>query len=254
MPSTAVSAGNEVLTFNLGGTFNVDKVYYWTYERDGDRNLRTFNISYSTDGGATYSTPVSAASLNMADWAIGGSARAPSFARTATFDTLSGVTNIRFSNLQNHGDTQYFALYEIRFGSASGGPTSDYATWSGSAPADGDANGDGVSNAVAYALGAADANENALGLLPTFNNNDPDNFVFAFNRSDAAEADTTTTITVEYGSNLSGWTTAVHGVGGVSIDDSGASVDGLTPVIVSIPKSLAAGDKLFARLNVEVNP
>ena len=40
----------------------------------------------------------------------------------------------------------------------------------------------------------------------------------------------------------------------MTVDDSGASVGGLTPVIVTIPKSLAVGGKLFARLNVEVNP
>ena len=114
--STAAAGGTETLTFSLGAAFDVNEVYYWTYERDGDRNIRTFDISYSTDGGATFSTPVSAASLNMADWAIGGSVRDPSSVRTATFDTLSAVTDIRFSNLQNHGDAQYIALYELRFG------------------------------------------------------------------------------------------------------------------------------------------
>ena len=126
-----------------------------------------------------------------------------------------------------------------------------YATWSGGAAADGDANGDGVTNAVAYALGASNVNENAIGRLPGFNNSDPSNFVFTFNRSDAAEADTSTTITVEYGSDLSGWTTAVNGVGGVSIDDSAVPSAGLHTVVVTIPKS---GGKLFARLKVVVSP
>lgn len=125
--STAVAnkgtANDEVLEFDLGGTFDVDKVYYWTYERDGDRNIKTFDISFSTDGGTTFSAPVSAASLNMSDWAIGGSDRDPSFARTATFDTLTDVTDIRFSNITNHGDTQYYALYELRFGEADEQPT-----------------------------------------------------------------------------------------------------------------------------------
>ena len=53
--------------------------------------------------------------------------------------------------------------------------------------ADGDANGDGVQNAVAYALGAADVNENAIGLLPTFDNSsDPTYFIFTYDRNDAA--------------------------------------------------------------------
>ncbi len=129
-----------------------------------------------------------------------------------------------------------------------------YAGWSGGATAEGDANGDGVPNAVAYALGAADVNEDATGLLPAFDASDPDDFVFIFNRSDAAEADTTTTITVEYGSNLIGWTTAPNAGDGVTLDDSSASVGGLTPVIVTIPKTLAVDGRLFARLKVVVSP
>ncbi len=251
--SGAVAGGVEELTFNLGGTYDVDKVYYWPYTRDYLRNLLTFDISYSTDGGSTFNTPVSAASLGMANWGIQGNNRSPSFAEARTFSTLSGVTHIRFSNLQNHGDANYFALGEIRFGGVSVG-TSGYASWSGGAAANGDANGDGVKNAVAYALGAADVNENAIDRLPGFDNSDPSNFVFTFNRSDAAEADATTTITVEYGSNLSGWTTAPNVGDGVTVDDSGLSVGGLTPVVVTIPKALAIDGKLFARLNVVVNP
>ena len=116
--STAVADGTEELTFDLGGIYDVDTVYYWLYTRDADRPLRTFDISYSTDGGGSFSSPVSAASLNMADWSIGPGNRSDAYVESRTFDTLSGVTNIRFSNLQNHGDPSYFALAEIRFGNS----------------------------------------------------------------------------------------------------------------------------------------
>ncbi|MBT8043473.1 MAG: Ig-like domain-containing protein [Verrucomicrobiae bacterium] len=113
--ASAVSGGTEELTFDLGGTYNIDTVYHWPYTRDNNRNLLTFDISYSTDGGTTFSTPVSAASLGMANWGIQGNDRSDSVVETRTFSTLSGVTDIRFSNLQNHGGS-YFALGEIRFG------------------------------------------------------------------------------------------------------------------------------------------
>ncbi|MCH7229124.1 putative Ig domain-containing protein, partial [Haloferula sp. A504] len=56
--SGAPSGGTEELTFELGGAYDVDRVHYWLYTRDGDRNLKTFDISYSTDGGMNFSTPV----------------------------------------------------------------------------------------------------------------------------------------------------------------------------------------------------
>jgi hypothetical protein len=129
-----------------------------------------------------------------------------------------------------------------------------YATWSGGAPADGDANGDGVQNAVAYALNAADVTENAIGLLPTLDNtSDPTYFLFSYNRSDAAEADSTTAISVQYGNDLVGWTTAVDDNDNVEIE----VIDG-TPtdaVVVKLKRStLGIGGKLFARLNVVVTP
>lgn len=114
--STAVSSGTEELTFDLGGTYNVDTVYYWLYTRTGTRNLKTFDISYSTDDGSSFSSAVTAASLSMSDWSIGPSDRSDSTVETRTFDQLSGVTHIRFSNLENHGDGSYFAMAELRFG------------------------------------------------------------------------------------------------------------------------------------------
>jgi hypothetical protein len=99
-------------------------------------------------------------------------------------------------------------------------------------------------------LGSDDA-----GKSPTFSNSDPNNFVFTYKRRDAAQADANTIIAVQYGTNLSGWTTAIHGVNGVSIDDTHVPEAGFRMVVVAIPKTLAGpGGKLFARLNVVVTP
>ena len=78
---------------------------------------------------------------------------------------------------------------------------------------------------------------------------------FDYRRSDVANDDPSTTIEVEYNSDLAtSWTTAADGVNGVSItvndDFYGAGID---QVVVSLPDSLAAG-KLFARLNVTTAP
>jgi autotransporter-associated beta strand protein len=132
--------------------------------------------------------------------------------------------------------------------------TSGYAAWSGAAPADGDANNDGVENAVAWALGAADPAENSIGLLPTLNNtSDPNYLIFTFQRSDLAQTDPKTSILVQYGSNLTGWTTAVDDNDNVEIEETDGSPK--DTVLVKLKRStLGSSGSLFVRLNVVVTP
>ena len=132
--------------------------------------------------------------------------------------------------------------------------TQSYASWSGGAAADLDSNNDGVPNAIAWALGAADVSENAIGLLPDFDNDtDPVYAIFTFERSDAAAADPGTTIEVQYGSDLNGWTPAVHDGDNVVIQTTeGDPKDGIT---VKLKRStLAIDGRIFARLKVTVAP
>ena len=129
---------------------------------------------------------------------------------------------------------------------------SPYGIWSGGAPPNGDANHDSVQNGVAWALGAASPNENAIGRLPTIDNtSDPDFVLFRFNRSDAANDDPKTTITVEYATNLAAWTPV-----GADTDDVKTEVTPGSPtdtVVVKLRRSTLAPDgKLFARLKVMV--
>jgi hypothetical protein len=135
-----------------------------------------------------------------------------------------------------------------------GNPTAGYADWSGGLAADIDSNGDGVDNGVAWALGAADPNANAIGLLPAIDNTtDPTYLLFNFNRSDEANDDPNTTITVEYGNDLVGWTTAVDDNDNVEIEVTpGTPTDA---VVVKLKRStLGATGKIFARLKVVVTP
>ncbi len=111
----AVGAGTEVLEFDLGGSYDINGLWHWKYTREADRPIKTFDISYSTDGGTNWTIPVAATSLGMTDWTTSLGTREDSYAEFRSFNTLVGATDIRFSNLQNYGDPGYFALFEIRF-------------------------------------------------------------------------------------------------------------------------------------------
>jgi hypothetical protein len=80
--------------------------------------------------------------------------------------------------------------------------------------------------------------------------------LFTYRRRDAANLDPNTTITVEYGNDLTGWTTATHqGSGATDVAISEApDGPGFAKVTVALPRSLAAGNQLFARLKVVILP
>jgi uncharacterized protein YodC (DUF2158 family) len=124
--------------------------------------------------------------------------------------------------------------------------------WSAGAASNADANSDGVSNAMAWLLGAANTSTNAISLLPTYDNtSDSTYFIYTYRRSDMANVSPGTVITVEYGTNLSNWTTASHDGTNIVIsatdDFYGTGVD---RVQVKIARSLATNGKLFTRLKL----
>ncbi|MEY4246171.1 MAG: hypothetical protein RLZZ245_3756 [Verrucomicrobiota bacterium] len=128
-----------------------------------------------------------------------------------------------------------------------------YAAWAtanqlsgSSALANADPDQDGISNLVEFVIGGnPNANQEA-DKLPSATLNG-DNLVFSFFRTqDAAYLNPT----VQYGSDLTAWTTAANGSNGVSINVTANVSPGTDQVLVTIPRSLASGAKLFARLNV----
>lgn len=112
--SASIGAANfskVVLTFDLVESFDgVDRVHLWNYSATNGvkRGLNTLNISFSSDN-VTFS-PTTALSFTHppADTRHG--------VQTRTFDAVSDVRYIRFTDITNHGDGSYLAFSEIRFG------------------------------------------------------------------------------------------------------------------------------------------
>ncbi len=116
-----------------------------------------------------------------------------------------------------------------------------------------DSDNDGIPNGIEFVIGGdpSGPGSDSNALLPT-TTLDGTYLNFVYRRTDAS---VTSNPFVQYGSALTGWTPAQHGVSGVVIltDDNffGPNTDRVT---VRIPRSLAVGAKLFARLRVDITP
>ena len=138
-------------------------------------------------------------------------------------------------------------------------PGSDpYLNWATSPPynlsgddalAGADPDKDGISNGIEFVIGGNPTTTGDGSKLPTAAIAGS-MFEFTFRRAD--QSNYSPFPAVQYGSTLDGWTTAENGTNGVVItvtnDFYGTGVD---RVVVSIPRSLAVGQKLFARLVVQ---
>lgn len=108
------ASSNEVLTFDLGGTFDVDGIHHWVYTRGGEdaRGLKTFEIWYLEDGAGDYV-------LGVDKTALGNFTQPPVQALPAQskfFATLSDVTHIQLRSIENFSSSEpYLGLSEIRF-------------------------------------------------------------------------------------------------------------------------------------------
>jgi autotransporter-associated beta strand protein len=136
-----------------------------------------------------------------------------------------------------------------------------YLLWAAGAAIGADANNDGVANGMAWVLGAANPNASIHGLMPTLDlTSDPQGKVlFIFRRVTSAMTRPNTITQVEYTHNFASWTAAVHqgsAANQITITEQtngfGAGIDRVT---VALPKALANGGKIFARLKTIVaNP
>ncbi|MFZ9937117.1 MAG: autotransporter-associated beta strand repeat-containing protein, partial [Luteolibacter sp.] len=138
-----------------------------------------------------------------------------------------------------------------------GGPSDPYDTWATGGELFGDdANGDGVSNGLAFLLGAASPTADALGLLPTVTETSG-GLVLTFSMLDAASRGTAT-LNVEHSSDLGiadPWTAVLvpeandgptDGVTFVVTENAGDA--SLNDVEATIGSGEASGGKLFGRL------
>ncbi|MFU8894456.1 MAG: cadherin-like beta sandwich domain-containing protein [Luteolibacter sp.] len=131
-------------------------------------------------------------------------------------------------------------------------PSNPFDDWADGTDFGDDTSGDGISNGMAFLLGAGEPGENALGLLPT-STEDGGDLVLAFSMRNA-DSRGGATLSVEYGSDLSGWTTVqipdVEGetiVGEVTFNITLGNP--LNSVTASISSEAEDGGKLFARLS-----
>jgi autotransporter-associated beta strand protein len=134
------------------------------------------------------------------------------------------------------------------------GVSNAYGSWEtangiAGAGANADSDGDGIPNGIEFVIGGDPSDSLSNALVPTVSV-DATNLTFVFRRTDDSAAYNPY---VQYGSNLTGWATAQGGVDGVVITEDNNFYGGNTDrVRVAIPRTLATGGKLFARLRIEV--
>lgn len=108
-------AAAEIIEFDLGGAATVAAIHVWQYDRSNTdwngRGISTFDLAFSTDGGATFSTVLSGFSLT--EEPANGVAEP---VQSLTFASQSGVTDIRIQNINIFDATQdRIGLSEVRF-------------------------------------------------------------------------------------------------------------------------------------------
>jgi autotransporter-associated beta strand protein len=168
---------------------------------------------------------------------------------------LSGAIGAGTGTLQISGNDLELVVTGIGGGSA-------YEIWSGFAPFNGDANGDGVTNGMAWMLGAANKDADATGLLPTVSKNGT-GLVMTFDCLSAANRGTAV-LDLQHSGDLGltdAWAAAlVPGTEPLTVTVSGVDFvttanGALIHVVATIPSSgndLAG--KLFGRLKASETP
>ena len=128
-----------------------------------------------------------------------------------------------------------------------------YQAWAGGAAFGNDANGDGISNGLAFLLGAANPGANALALLPKAEEVDGD-LVLTFSIRNLANRGAAS-LNVEHSSDLGltdAWEAALVPDTSSTVNDVVfvITADGiLNDVVATIPDSKAAAGKLFGRVD-----
>ncbi len=239
---TTLAPGNSIGTFSagsavIGGTLEIE------YDGSAPAAIDTLAVAGALD--------VTGATLNLT--ALGGALTgdvypvATAGSVTGTFATATGVPA--------GYDLTYLSggIYLLKSG------VNPYGDWAASyslagddALSTADPDQDGIANAIEFVLGMDPTETGDYDLMP-LGTVEGDLFVFNFPRRDNS---TLYGPVVEYGSDLGGWTTATAGSpAGTPVvietveDGFGPGLDAIT---VKVPRSLAQGDKLFARLTVTI--
>lgn len=220
----------------------------------------------TVDSGATLGFALGAPTTSTSTVTFSGATAKVKVTGTPVAATLMTSTNITGTpvldpaipgfELAIEGGGTLLNLKEASTGSFTTWATTTNGLSGGDAAATADPDSDGLDNAIEFVIGGqpnpANPNANSSRLAPTVST-DASNLIFTFRSTDLAQAEPGISIQAEYGSTLSGWKLAVHGTDGVTVvttqDGYGAGID---KVEVTIPKSLATGPAMFARLNVVI--
>ena len=249
--TSATSAGGIAGT--VSGTIDIsgmtEGIIYFAY--GCYRNRPNIDLIMSGPG----QTPVTLDNAGDADSANNTEnyIAAVNFLNAGDYDTISYAYNTTNGTITG----------VILDGEATITPTNPYDDWAADAgnsflgtltdsSASLDFDGGGLATGIEWVVGGdpTDPSDDA-GKAPISDNSDPDFFIFTYNRTDVANTDGNTTIKVEYGSDLTGWTEAVDDATNVIITetDNGAT----DSVEVKLLRS-NFGSPLFARLNVVITP
>jgi hypothetical protein len=224
-------SGSGTLTFNVNGSVS-DQIDM----SGGTLNLSALKLAVNETG----------AGANQAVYVLIDAVDGGSYTGTFASETIPAGYSVNYN--YNGLGTQVALV-----GSAS----SPYAIWAGAGVLfDGDKNGDGVANGLAFLLGAANPDANALDLLPAATRDGGGGLVLTFSMLNAASRGTAT-LSVEHSSDLGiadAWVPALvpgapfsGSVGTVNFEVT-AGAGNLNDVVATIPLTEAAGGKLFGRL------
>jgi autotransporter-associated beta strand protein len=226
-----------------------------------------FELGANTTAGTTYDTvatdtlEIGAGTLGLSDFQITNTGTlAPgsytlissTAAITGTLDAtnLTGTIAPGFSGTLTNDGNNIILTVAVAV-------SDPYTDWAGGAGFYADANNDGVSNGLAWILGAADVSVNALNLLPVPTVSGGNLTLSTFNRVNPMG---NAKLFVEYSSNLTNWTptetltaNGTYTTGNITIIVAGGPAPSPQTVAVTVSSAAANGGRLFARLRATEN-
>ncbi|MES2922170.1 MAG: autotransporter-associated beta strand repeat-containing protein [Verrucomicrobiota bacterium] len=240
--TTTVNAGTFTLADNAGLQFIIGNNH--ANNKITGAGVATINGDFTLD-------LTGAAIVNGNTWSLVDTTT-KTFGTTFTIAGFTETANVH--TMVVDGQTWTFTESTGVLSLAVAGGAVGYDSWLANYPglpldqrgAGADYDGDGLKNLLEYTLGGSPLASDAAGLTGIRSGG---NFVVTFKRSDLSETDTT--LVLQYGTNLAGWTDipigASPGAGMVAIGEDSPTAD-LDTVTVTIPTGGAA--KFFAHLKV----
>ncbi len=242
--------------------------FFFGYDPTGTTEVKVFlggsqnyQQTINLNSGATLSVRFSGisnfnagSSVNYEAFINGNSVRTGSFTWSGTNENYIAL----YSNYTEHQGV--LDNFEVR--SASGTAADPFTTWaaSGTLPGtvtfDGDLNGDGVQDGIAFLLGVANPDDDATGALPTASEDGSGGLVLTFDCLALADRGPAQ-LRVAHSNSLAGWTATTDVVPDADGTDAGGvvsyvvdtvSADPLHRVTATIDAAAASAGRLFGRI------